>query len=224
MLLVCTGNLCRSPLAERLGTAYVQEALGDHAGAVQLASAGTAAVVGSGMHPHSALVLQGLGGEPAGFRARQLTSAMAGHADLVLGMTRAHRRTVLEAAPRGLSRTFTLRESADLVSRLGAGTDVPGDTFPSRARTLVQQMADARSHRRARADDDVLDPIGLPLEVHEEVGEAIAEALLTLLGAVVALHREDETAPQHHQVGEAPTSGPGWTADRGRTSQPTSSG
>lgn len=196
MLLVCTGNLCRSPLAERLGTAYVQEALGSYAGAVQLASAGTAAVVGSGMHPHSALVLQGLGGDPTGFRARQLTGVVAAPADLVLAMTRAHRRAVLEAAPRGLSRTFTLREAADLVSGLGAKADVPGDDFLGRARTLVQLMADARSRRQARADDDVPDPVGLPLEVHEEVGEAVAEALLTVLEAVVSLHRGDGRRPR----------------------------
>ncbi len=191
--------MCRSALAERLGTAYLHETLGNHADAVRLASAGTTAVVGSGMHPRSALVLQGMGGEPADFRARQLTGAVAAPADLVLAMTRAHRRAVLEAAPRGLSRTFTLREAADLVSGLGARADVPGDDFLGRVRTLVQLMADARSRRRAREDDDVPDPVGLPLEVHEEVGEMIAEALFTVLRAVVALHREGETAtaPPH---------------------------
>jgi protein-tyrosine phosphatase len=219
VLLVCTGNLCRSPLAERLGTAYVQEALGGHAGAVRLASAGIAAVVGSGMHPHSALVLQGLGGDPTGFRARQLTGAVAASADLVLVMTRTHRRAVLEAAPRGLSRTFTLREAADLVSGLGARADVPGDDFLERARTLVQLMAAARSRRRAREDDEVPDPVGLPLEVHEEVGEAVAEALLTVLEAVVLLHRGDgaATTPQRLPPDLPVTPGAGTAEDLGGT-------
>jgi hypothetical protein len=56
---------CRSALAERLGHADLDEVLGDEAGAIRLASAGTRAVVGSGMHPDGALVLRGLGAEPA---------------------------------------------------------------------------------------------------------------------------------------------------------------
>ena len=61
MLLVCTGNICRSALGERLGRAYLADVLGQDAGAVELVSAGVQAVVGSAMHPDSALVLRGLG-------------------------------------------------------------------------------------------------------------------------------------------------------------------
>src|SRR3954471_20606899 len=139
VLLVCTGNICRSALAERLGRAFLHEVMGERADAVRLVSAGTRAVVDSAMHPDSALVLRGFGAEAGDFRARQFEERMAADADLVLTMTRSHRRDVLHHAPRALSRTFTLREAADLVAQQGDGP--AGDDFPERARGLVKAMA-----------------------------------------------------------------------------------
>ncbi len=187
VLLVCTGNICRSALAERLGRAYLDDRLGDDAHLVRLTSAGVGAVVGSAMHPDSALVLQGYGGDPAGFVARQLVDDMAIDADLTLTLTRAHRRRVLELAPRALSRTFTLREAGALAGLLEE-TDLPGEGLADRARSVVQEMNTARSRRPAGAEDDIRDPIGQPVEVHEEVGAAIAEALIPLLARIAALH------------------------------------
>ena len=192
MLLVCTGNICRSALAERLGRAYLDEVLGKRADEVRLVSAGVGAVVGSAMHPDSALVLRGLGGDPGDFRARQLVDAMAIDADLTLTMTRAHRREVLALAPRALSRTFTLREAADLV-RLVGDVELPGKTLAARARALVREMGAARPRRQSGPGDDIDDPIGLPPEVHQETGEAVAEALVPLLRRIAGLAAEPVT-------------------------------
>lgn len=192
VLLVCTGNVCRSALAERLGRAYLREALGPGGDAVRIVSAGTHAVVGSAMHPDSALVLRGLGAEAGDFRARQLEAHMVAGADLTLTMTRRHRRDVLHEAPRAMARTFTLREAADLIALLGDDECPQGATFAERARGLVAEMAAARSRRHGdEAADDVRDPIGEPLEVHEEVGEAITEALLTVLQCLTALQSSE---------------------------------
>jgi protein-tyrosine-phosphatase len=187
VLIVCTGNICRSALAERLATAFLDEALGEGARAVRVVSAGTRAVVGSAMHPGSALVLRGYGVEENGFRARQLLDGFIGEADLTLTMTRAHRRDVLARAPRALARTFTLREAADLLRLIDDAVELPGEGLPDRARALVAERAAARSRRQGGEADDVRDPIGEPVEVHEEVGEAIAEALLPLLRRIVDL-------------------------------------
>jgi protein-tyrosine-phosphatase len=187
VLVVCTGNICRSALAERLARAYLNEALGPDAGRVLVRSAGTQAVVGSGVHPDSALVLAGLGGDPAGFAARQLVDEMAVDADLTLALTRAHRRAVLNVAPRALSRTFTLREAAELVHLLNPVDEPVGNTFAERCRALVRAMAAARSKRPSESSDDIADPIGRPVEFHEQVGEEIASTLLPLLGRLVSL-------------------------------------
>jgi protein-tyrosine phosphatase len=184
---VCTGNICRSALAERLGRAYLDDALGDDAWSVRLLSAGTHAVVGSAMHPDSALVLAGFGGNPYGFEAQQLVEGQILEADLVLTMTRGHRRDVLSLAPRALARTFTLREAADLLALLGQDVELLGETWVERGRALVKALSTARSGRQSSSADDIRDPIQQPLEVHQEVGDAIVEALLPLLARIVAL-------------------------------------
>jgi protein-tyrosine-phosphatase len=195
VLFVCTGNICRSAIAERLGRAQLTAALESDAGAVRLHSAGTRAVVGSGMHPMSASVARDLGGDPDGFLSRQLTDEHVRSADLVLTMTREHRSAVLVAAPRALTRTFTLREAADLV-RLLDDRDLPGEDFAERATAFVRAIAAARARRATNAADDVADPIGGPLQAHRHAGDAIAEALRPVLCRLAAL-RHRSAQPVH---------------------------
>lgn len=182
LLVVCTGNICRSPMAERLGEAYLAETLGDSAG-IELVSAGTRAVVGSPMDPASARALEQLGGDPRDFRAGQLTEAVAARADLALTMTRAHRAAVLAHAPRAMARTFTLREAAGLLDLLGPVDDLPGEPR-DRARALVTRMGTARSRRPSGPDDDIADPVGQDDDVHLRTASAIREALVPVLGGL----------------------------------------
>jgi protein-tyrosine phosphatase len=186
ILLVCTGNICRSAMAERLGRAFLGEVMGEHADEIRIVSAGTRAVVDSAMHPDSALVLRGFGAQPGDFRARQLVDGMATAADLTLTMTRAHRHEVLQGDPRALARTYTLREAADLLDQLGEAP-LDGVTLAERARGLVEVMARARSERHAGANDDVRDPIGQPIGVHDEVGTMIVQTLLPVLRRIADL-------------------------------------
>jgi protein-tyrosine phosphatase len=189
LLLVCTGNICRSAMGERLGRAFLAEVLGDRATDFRVVSAGMRAVVDSAMHPDSALVLRGFGAEPGDFRARQFAEHMAVDADLILTMTRGHRSDILHRAPRALARTFTLREAADLLGLLGEPVGTDGHTSAERARSLVRVMAAARAQRHSGEHDDVRDPIGQPVDVHQMVGEAIAEALLPVLSRLAGQGR-----------------------------------
>jgi protein-tyrosine-phosphatase len=195
VLLVCTGNICRSAMAERLARAYLDEQLGEDAAAVEVLSAGTQAVVGSEMHPFSALVLCGFGAQAGDFRAQQLADAHARDADLTLTMTRAHRRDVLAAAPRAMTRIFTLREAAELLDLVGEDVEIAGADLPERARSLVGLMAQARAQRQAGGQDDVPDPMGQPLEAHQEAGDAIVAALLPVLGRIARLRDLPDLGP-----------------------------
>lgn len=186
ILFVCTGNICRSPMGERLTRAFLDDALGASAAAVGTTSAGTHAVVGKGMDPSSELVLAGLGGDPNGFQARQLTAEMVNAADLTLTMTRHHRRDVLKLAPRAMFRTYTLREAADLLTNVDLAALPPVLPLRERATALVAALGAQRATRRRteRDADDVLDPIGQRGSVHQEVGDQIFASLIPLLTAL----------------------------------------
>jgi protein-tyrosine phosphatase len=190
---VCTGNICRSPMAERLTRAFLDDALGATAAVVGTASAGTHAVVDRGMEPSSALVLAGLGGDPSGFAARQLTAEMVTASDLTLTMTRRHRRAVLRLAPRAMFRTYTLREAAALLGGVDQAGLPPVDVLDTRARELVSALGRQRASRRGsdQEDDDVVDPIGQRPEVHQKVGEQVFRALVPLLQALCGTTDED---------------------------------
>ena len=164
MLFVCTGNICRSPTAERLTAAWAEES----GVGIDVSSAGTRAVVDAPMDPTAAAVLQGLGGDPAGFTSRQLVPEQVESADLVLTMTGRHRTQVLEADPSALHRAFTLREAARLAQHV-----IIGEGF-------VEQLAALRS-RFPAVDEDIEDPFRLDEEVYEQVGAVIADALLIIL-------------------------------------------
>jgi low molecular weight protein-tyrosine phosphatase len=184
VLFVCTGNICRSPLAERLLRSWARDALGAGAADLTVGSAGTAAIDGTPMDPHSAQVLTELGGSPEGFRARRLVPGEAVDADLVLTMSRAQRRLVLHSDPRSLRRVFTLPEAAGLLP-LADREGLPLLPVPERARELAVRLDAARAHRRGTDEDDVRDPIGRPLEVHRQVAARIAGALRPLADVLV---------------------------------------
>jgi protein-tyrosine phosphatase len=178
ILVVCLGNVCRSPLAERLLRMRFEQMLGDGASAVRVSSAGVRALVGDPMHESSAAELRRLGGDPAGFVSSQVTAARATGADLVLTATRDLRSRVLEEAPRALKRTFTIREFAALASNGSERRRV------SSAADLVAQAASWRGSAQI-LEYDVPDPIGRSAEVHREVAEILDPACEAIARAVV---------------------------------------
>ena len=178
ILVVCLGNVCRSPLAEHLLRMRFEQMLGDGASAVRVSSAGVRALVGDPMNESSAAELRRLGGDPGGFVSSQVTSARATEADLVLTASRDLRSRVLEEAPRALKRTFTIREFAALAS-IG-----PERRRVSSASDLVAQAASARGSAQI-LEYDVPDPIGKSAEVHREVAEMLDADCEAIARAVV---------------------------------------
>jgi protein-tyrosine phosphatase len=162
VLFVCTGNICRSPTAERLAAAYAQESGQE----LTTSSAGTHGLSGHAMDETAATVLRQLGGESEGFVARRISPRIADEADVILTMTTRHRDEVLAIAPRKLRRTFTLLEAAALAEASGART--------------VDAIAEARARHRVDAAD-IDDPYRREHEVYEAVGQQIADVLPAVL-------------------------------------------
>jgi protein-tyrosine phosphatase len=184
VLFVCTGNQCRSPLAERLTAAWLRNGLGARAGAVSVSSAGLAAHLGVEMDADSAAVLTELGGDGRGFASRPFTGEMAVGADLVLTMTREQRRKLLQKAPRAMRHTFTLAEAADLLERadLDGLAELPRT---ERGRALAHRLNAARARRTGGDTDDIGDPIHRPRAVHRAAAEQIEAALRPLVTVLV---------------------------------------
>lgn len=163
VLFVCIGNVCRSPLGERLMRLRL------HDDRFAVVSAGVNALHGSAMSPEAAAELEARGGTAEGFVARRLTEAMVREADLVLTATLEIRSRVLGEHPAALRRTFTVREFAALLEEV----DNPDEPDLS---GLVAAAAAARS--RARLDDyDVPDPWQRSLEVHARAAALMDEAV-----------------------------------------------
>ncbi len=186
LLYVCTGNVCRSPYAERRTLAL----LGSLTDGLEVSSAGTRASEGRPVDEHTARVLAERRVDPDGHRARRLTAGMVEDADLVLTMTNDHRSAVLDLVPSALRRTFTLTEAMSLAAMLDpTPASAHGGTPSERLADLVPQLASARGRLRRPHPGfpDVVDPIGRSLAVHRQAADAIEEALEVLvprLGAV----------------------------------------
>ena len=182
ILAVCTGNICRSPLTERLLRSGLDQLWGADAADVVVHSAGTRAMVGRAMVPESQSRLLDRGGDATGFLARQLETPMTRGATLVLALTRAHRAAIVEEHPVAARYTFTLREIARLVADL-APSEVAGDTAADRVRGL----AAAAGRRRGMLppvpaeEDDVIDPYGGDAALHDLAAAQITPAVRELL-------------------------------------------
>jgi len=174
ILTVCTGNICRSPLGELL----LATRLADLDATV--ASAGVRGLRAAPMTPEA----QDLAAEygvpaerAAAHRSRYLTEAMLSSPDLILAMTRDHRREIAELAPARLRSTFTVREFARLAASLGddelrdaadaaapalsAEASTPHDAAGTRLRAIAAAVAGRRGlvpPPTATDDDDVIDP------------------------------------------------------------------
>ena len=181
ILLVCTGNTCRSAFAEILARRLLVERLGvAQAARFRLSSAGTHALPGVPIDPLSRVELApwGLDGAAAeNFTSRPLTVRTVGTADLVLTAERAHRSHVVQAEPAALGSTFCLREFARLVSVVDR-SGLPADPV-GRAHAAV---AAARANRGLLppvppGQDDVADPKGRDQAAHHVSASTISCAL-----------------------------------------------
>lgn len=184
-LVVCTGNICRSPMAERLVAAGLGARLGHAAARFEITSAGTYGLVGCEMEPFAAQVLTELGGDPEGFRARRLDTDLVAGADLVTTATLEHRAIAVALHPRSASKTFTIRELARLLTVVDL-SELPTDDPVERARAMVTAAASRRGFLPPprRGADDVADPYGAPLEVYRRSGALLVEALRAPLDAI----------------------------------------
>ncbi len=200
ILHVSTGNVCRSPITERLTRHALATRLGVSAagytgytpiGGLIVESAGTWGHEGASMEAHAETVLADFGADAGGFTGRELLDEHVIRADLVLTATRDHRAQVISMGHSAGLRTFTLKEFTRLVRAIDPATlpDPGEEGVVDRARALVRAAAALRGWLLAPSPeaDEVYDPYGAPLPFFRSVGEEIHEALEPVVFALTGV-------------------------------------
>ena len=108
ILVVCVGNICRSPMAEAL---LRRELRGQDGFTVE--SAGLGALVGHPASEYSVELMDEIGEDITGHRARQIHPDMVHDADLVLVMEAGHRRAIDDADSTARGKVYRLGEWQD---------------------------------------------------------------------------------------------------------------
>jgi protein-tyrosine phosphatase len=156
VLFVCTGNVCRSPAAERVLRHLLEPCL-----PLEVGSAGTSPLLGMGIDPPTAEALEYLGISSSRHEARAVGARDIGTADLILCATTAHRGLILQRMPAAMRKTFTIKEFARLAATAPPAVGLPhcdSDGARSYLRTRVEQVAQQRGRSQAPPDEDIADP------------------------------------------------------------------
>jgi protein-tyrosine phosphatase len=189
VLVVCTGNICRSPVLEHLWRTRLDPRV------VTLTSAGTRALVDYPMPDDAQRVAHALGipaDSAAAHRAQQLTAEQIADADLVVALAREHRADIVRTLPAAARKTVTLREAARLIESLveAPHLDLPRLRALPIADVLHELIPLALAERGVAAppadpdDDDVVDPYQLAPEAYDRSGEQIADATARIFSAL----------------------------------------
>ena len=192
VLHVCMGNICRSPMAERLLARAAQDLVGDEAEKLLLTvSAGTGGWhAGEAMNPPAAREVRRRGGLPTSFAARRLLGEHLDAADLVLTATGEQVDYVLGLRPEAADRTFVLGEFGRLMPEVDPAVLPPyaadAEAVYARGVALVEAVGASRGEAAPRPEDDLDDPWGRGdayfARIADEIDRTVRPLAAVLLG------------------------------------------
>ncbi|QAY67695.1 low molecular weight protein arginine phosphatase [Paenibacillus protaetiae] len=183
ILFVCTGNTCRSPMAEALLRKLAQE----RGVPIEVKSAGVSTMDGLPVSRHAAEVLRKRRIDHGG-KSNALDPGAVEWADLVLTMTASHKRSLLQWFPEAVEKTYTLKEFVHLDESTLADIEKLEQLYTEMhmKQALGGQLTDEERSElllleRKIPSFDIADPFGGPLEEYDRCAQEIEAALLKLL-------------------------------------------
>jgi low molecular weight protein-tyrosine phosphatase len=196
VLHVCMGNICRSPMAERLLNLAMQQRLvkldapAAASDLMRSASAGTGGWhEGEEMNPPAARQIRTRGGSDDGFVARKLRTAHLADADLILTATADQLDYVHALLPDAMERAFVLRHLNRLLPEVDAGAlpiaSTEPQAFAERAAALVAAVHQVRGDTQASSEDDLDDPWGRGDQTFARIADDIDETLYALVDVLL---------------------------------------
>ncbi len=184
LLLLCTANQCRSPMAEVL----LQHRLDGIDASVRVSSAGSLPG-GRPATAHGQEVMAARGLDLSAHQSRQLDGSLIDGAHLIIGMAREHVREVASLRPEALDRSFTLKELVRMAAPAG-----PRHREESVGAWLSRvSVARRRSDLVGIGNDpelDIADPIGRGIGDYEKTADEIDGLLALLVDLVWPLRLE----------------------------------
>lgn len=184
VLHVCMGNICRSPMAERLLDRAVRDRSGEPA-LIRSVSAGTGGWhEGEEMNPPAARQVRSRRGTPDGFLARKLRGDFIDEADLVLTATADQYDYVVALRPDAADRTFVLGEFGRLLAGIDPAALPPAKAEPdavhARGTAIVEAVARLRGSDVPQPGDDLDDPWGRGDQTFQRIGDEIEDTTVPL--------------------------------------------
>jgi len=180
LLFVCTGNICRSPMAAGLARRRLAEA----GLSVAVSSAGLTAP-GQPPSPGAVMAMAERGVELSGHLSCHLTAEAVARADLVVGLAKEHVREAVALVPGAFGRAFTLKELVHLAGNAAAGPRREDEGLDAwLTRIAAGRRPSALLGVELDPDYDVADPLGGTPAAYEQTATEIARLVDELVGAV----------------------------------------